>query len=63
MSHESQLLRPQEAARHITMSLSFVYKQAAAGALPCLRIGRSLRFRKDALDAWLESQNGGGGVE
>lgn len=53
---ESELLKPPEAALFLRMSLSFVYKRVAAGAIPCLRIGRSIRFRREELADWMHSQ-------
>jgi excisionase family DNA binding protein len=55
--NEESLLNPREAASYLTMSLAFVYKRAATGDLPTLRIGRSLRFRRSGLDAWVNAQN------
>lgn len=54
----TELMTPRQAAAFLTMSLSFVYKRSAAGELPCLRLGRKLRFRRSDLEAWLNSQMG-----
>jgi excisionase family DNA binding protein len=33
---------------------STIYELAAKGELPCLRIGRAVRFPERALDEWIE---------
>lgn len=33
-----------DVARFLSMSTSWVYKEAEAGRLPCIRLGASLRF-------------------
>lgn len=42
-----------DVARFLSLSVSWVYKEAEAGRLPCVRIGASLRFRPDELRAFL----------
>ena len=44
-----------EAAQHLRVSKSWLYRQAAAGQVPVVRLGRSLRFRRTDLDAWATS--------
>jgi excisionase family DNA binding protein len=41
-----------EVAAYFKCSKSFVYKQAEAGILPCLRIGAMLRFDPKAVRAF-----------
>jgi excisionase family DNA binding protein len=45
-----------DVAALINMSKSFVYKEAEAGRLPCVRIGSALRFKPDEIRAYLERQ-------
>ena len=45
-----------EAAHFLKMSESWVYQAAAAGRLPAVRIGRSVRFDGEALRQWVASQ-------
>ena len=40
-----------EVAAFITCSVSYVYKAAERGELPCLRVGRMLRFKPDEIRA------------
>jgi excisionase family DNA binding protein len=55
----TELLTPRQAAAFLTMSLSFLYKRAAAGKIPTIRVGRSLRFRRCDLAAWIQMQSRG----
>ena len=47
-----------DVARFLSMSDSWVYKEAEAGRLPCLRLGAALRFRPEAIRRWLEQGSG-----
>jgi excisionase family DNA binding protein len=42
----------QQAAAHLGVSASFLFKGCASGTIPHARVGRSLRFRLSDLDAW-----------
>lgn len=42
----------QQAAAHLGISQSFIFKACAAGSIPHAKIGRALRFRLSDLDAW-----------
>jgi predicted DNA-binding transcriptional regulator AlpA len=53
---EPALWRVADVARFLTMSPQWVYKQAELGALPCLRLGASLRFHPNEVRAWLDRQ-------
>jgi excisionase family DNA binding protein len=50
------LWKVQDVARFLSMSISWVYKEAEAGRLPCVRIGAALRFRPDEIRAFLEGR-------
>jgi excisionase family DNA binding protein len=50
---ESLLLRPDEVQRAIGMSRTVVYGMIATGELPVVRIGRSVRVPRDALERWV----------
>jgi excisionase family DNA binding protein len=52
----AQLLRIPEAARYLQLSRAQTYRLAAQGELPAIRIGRSVRIRQEALDAWLDGK-------
>jgi len=47
------LLTVRELANHLAMSERWIRYRVGEG-MPCLRYGRSLRFRASAVDAWLE---------
>ena len=48
------LLRPAEAADAIGVSRARAYELIAAGVLPSIRIGTSIRVPVDALRAWVD---------
>ncbi len=48
------LLRPAEAARILGVSRSQIYRLAALGEIPHVRVGRSVRFRLEDLRAFVE---------
>jgi excisionase family DNA binding protein len=50
-----KLLLAQEAAKLLRMSENRVYDLAARGILPCVRVGRQIRFPEDKLVAWLDA--------
>lgn len=50
------LLRPAETARLLAISPRKLWELTNQGALPALRIGRCLRYSRDALMAWVEKQ-------
>ncbi len=54
---EAALLSIEEAARVLRISRSRAYELAQGGELPGLvRIGRSLRVSRRALDGWIDQQ-------
>ncbi len=53
---EKLLLRPAEAAEVLGLGRSKTYELLASGALPSVRIGRSLRVPVEALRAWIKEQ-------
>jgi excisionase family DNA binding protein len=42
-----------EAASLLSVRPSWIYEAVRAGQLPCLRIGRHIRFTRPMLEAWL----------
>jgi hypothetical protein len=55
-SFADRLIGAAEAAERLGMTEAAVRKAAARGAVPCQRIGRSLRFRLSALMVEAESR-------
>lgn len=47
------LLTVQEVADLLGVGKTWVYEAVREGRIPHLRFGRSVRFRRDAIDAWL----------
>jgi excisionase family DNA binding protein len=43
-----------ETAQYLRISLSSLYKLAQEGRIPCQKVGRHWRFRREAIDRWLE---------
>lgn len=56
---EPVLLTIEEASRYLRISRAKTYLMAKRGELPAVRMGRSVRIRRDRLDAWLDEQNVG----
>lgn len=53
------LLRPEEIARLLAVKPNWVYDRVRDGSLPFLRIGRSIRFTRAMIEAWLVHQRHG----
>ena len=47
-----------ETAEYLRISQSSLYKLAQDGRIPCQKVGRHWRFRKEAIDRWLEQTSG-----
>jgi excisionase family DNA binding protein len=59
-----RLLSAGQVAGKIGMTTDFVYALTRRDAIPYLRFGRTLRFRAEAIDRWLEeSERGSLGVD
>jgi excisionase family DNA binding protein len=52
----SRLLEANEVARYLGMRTDWVYREVRAGRLPHIRLGRAVRFRRESIEAWLESR-------
>lgn len=44
-----------ETAQYLRISQSSLYKLAQDGRIPCQKVGRHWRFRRQALDRWLDA--------
>ena len=49
----------EEVADYLKIPKSTVYKLAQEGKVPCQKVGRHWRFRKDTIDKWLDESPGG----
>jgi excisionase family DNA binding protein len=50
---DGPLLRPDQAAELLAVKTSWVYDAVRTGRLPCLRVGRHIRFTRAMLEEWL----------
>lgn len=53
---DGPLLRPEQAAALLAVKTSWVYEAVRAGNLPCIRVGRHIRFTRAMLEEWLQSR-------
>ena len=51
----SRLLEAEDVADYLGMRTDWVYREVRAGRLPHIRLGRAVRFRRESIEAWLES--------
>jgi excisionase family DNA binding protein len=54
---QSPLLTMEEASRYLRLSRQKTYQLAQTGELPTVRMGRSVRVRRDRLQAWLDERS------
>jgi excisionase family DNA binding protein len=54
---ERALLTIPDAAKYLRLSRAQTYRLAARGEIPAIRIGRSVRIRREQLDVWLNAQS------
>jgi len=54
VSSPPEIMTIGEAAGYLRISLSSLYKLAQEGRIPCQKVGRHWRFRREAIDRWLE---------
>jgi excisionase family DNA binding protein len=53
---DSPLLKPEQAAELLAVRTSWIYEAVRTHRLPCLRIGRHIRFTREMLEQWLREQ-------
>jgi excisionase family DNA binding protein len=53
---EPAVLRPAEVARMLQCSRSQIYRMAAAGTIPAVYLGRSVRIPRKQLVEWIANQ-------
>jgi excisionase family DNA binding protein len=56
MNNELQLCKPAEAAKILDMGLSTVYRLAANGVIPSMKISGAVRFDKAALARFIQEK-------
>jgi excisionase family DNA binding protein len=47
-----------EVAAYLRIPRGSVYKLAQRGGIPCQKVGRHWRFRREAIERWLDSDHG-----
>jgi len=52
------VLTIKELSAYLKIPKSTLYKLVREGKVPCQKIGRHWRFRKEAIDRWLEDTHG-----
>ena len=50
---DEPLMTPGEAAQLLRVRVSWIYDAVRDGRLPCLRVGRHIRFSRSMLERWL----------
>jgi excisionase family DNA binding protein len=53
-----ELVTVDQVCELLRVTRSWVYDEVEAGRMPCVRLGRQLRFRASAIEAWLEQHSG-----
>jgi excisionase family DNA binding protein len=54
---DSPLLKPEQAAELLAVRTSWIYEAVRTNRLPCLRIGRHIRFTREMLEEWLRERS------
>jgi excisionase family DNA binding protein len=53
---DSPLLKPEQAAELLAVRTSWIYEAVRTNRLPCLRVGRHIRFTREMLEEWLRER-------
>ncbi|MBL7197932.1 MAG: helix-turn-helix domain-containing protein [Candidatus Omnitrophica bacterium] len=53
---DTEYLTIDELSEYLKIPKSTLYKMTTTKKIPCVKIGRQLRFRKSAIDNWVEKQ-------
>lgn len=56
-SNTPAVLNIDELADYLKIPKSTLYKLVREGKLPCQKVGRHWRFRKEAIDRWLDESD------
>ena len=51
------ILTIEEAAEYLRVPLSSLYRIAQSGRIPCQKVGRHWRFRRQALERWIDGNS------
>ncbi len=58
-TNEERWLSAVEIAEHLGIAKDTVYRWIESRGLPCHRVGRSWKFKRSQVDAWVESAKAG----
>ncbi len=58
MPEDREILTIREAAEFLRLGQSTLYRLTSNAKIPCLRLGKSIRFRKSKLLAFLDKMDG-----
>ena len=50
---DGPLLRPDQAAELLAVKTSWIYEAVRTDRLPCIRVGRHIRFTRAMLEDWI----------
>jgi excisionase family DNA binding protein len=54
---DDEILTVKELADYLKIAEKTAYRFVAEGKIPAFKVGSAWRFKKDAIDAWIKSQN------
>ncbi len=55
---ESGLMNVKDVAKYLNVPVSTIYNLTFREAIPHFHVGKSLRFKRENIDRWLECNNG-----
>lgn len=56
-SLDGPLVRPDQAAVLLAVKTSWIYDAVRTGKLPCVRVGRHIRFTRGMLEEWVNMRS------
>lgn len=53
-----EIMTTKQLADYLQLNELTIYKKVQIGEIPVVRVGRALRFKKNIIDKWLETESG-----
>lgn len=53
-----EIMTAKQLADYLQLNELTIYKKVQLGEIPVVKLGRSLRFKKNIIDKWLETESG-----
>jgi excisionase family DNA binding protein len=53
---DGPLLTPDQAANLLNVKVSWIYEATRTNRLPCIRVGRHIRFTRQMLEEWISDR-------